>query len=266
MTGVAGAGSISACRFGIQAPAEQPATEGPRFGSGLVHATGARPPQGTPSEQNMLGFLKAIFGRAGSSGLRVEAYWCESPITLPRRVKTPLGGSVSVVTVCVDIDYAVENGCIIMRRVELSRGGGMMGSSTSLNVAASNRGEAWYATRICPDSTLLQAVQADLGFEDSRLRRIMIGKWRDANRGPLVHSIAEALNSRADPKEIASLVLRAGRGNSIEFTYTKPDGSSSLRRVSVQGISGKSLRARDHKDGEVKSFRLDRITGVRALR
>jgi predicted DNA-binding transcriptional regulator YafY len=93
----------------------------------------------------------------------------------------------------------------------------------------------------------------------------MIGKWRDANRGSFVRSLADGLNSQASSQEIASLVANAGRGNDIRFTYTKPDGGSSTRTVSVEGVFRSSLRARDHKDGTLKSFRIDRISNARVL-
>ena len=214
----------------------------------------------------MFGLLKALFGRSPSKALIVEAYWCESAIKLPTKVRTPLGGSVSVITVCVDIHYVVDQDRIDVRRIQLSRGGGgIMGSNSPMNVAAARRGEAWYATSICPESALMEAVQRDLATEGARLRRIMMGKWRELNRGSLLRSLADALNSGAAPTEIATLISTAGRGNDIAFTYTKSDGIPKLRQVSVQGVSGASLRARDHGDGEVKSFRIDRISAARAL-
>jgi len=214
----------------------------------------------------MLRLLKSIFGRSSLKPLVVEAYWCEASIKLPSKVKTPLGGSVTVITACVDIQYIVEEDRITVQRVHLSRGGGgIMGSNSSVNVAASRRGEAWYATSICSESMLLDAVQRDLEVDGSRLRRIMMGKWRDSNRGSLVRSLADALNEGSESTTIASLISTAGRSNDIAFTYTKPDGTSTVRHVSVQGVSGSSLRARDQKDGEVKSFRLDRISKARPL-
>ena len=91
-------------------------------------------------------------------------------------------------------------------------------------------------------SALLQAVQRDLEADGSRLRRMMMGKWRDSNRRSLLRSLAEALNEGASSTEIASLISTSGRGNDIAFTYTKPDGTSTVRHVSVQGVSGASLR------------------------
>jgi predicted DNA-binding transcriptional regulator YafY len=77
--------------------------------------------------------------------------------------------------------------------------------------------------------------------------------------------LAEAINNHAAPSEIEGLVSATGRGCDVMFTYTKPDGISSVRKVTVQGVSGGSLRARDHADGQVKSFRIERISKARAL-
>ena len=90
-----------------------------------------------------------------------------------------------------------------------------------------------------------------------------MGKWRDDNRDSLVQSLAAALNSQASPDQIAQLISTAGRGNDIVFTYTKPERGSETRRVSVQGVSGNSICARDHKDGKLKNFRIDRISNHR---
>ncbi len=212
----------------------------------------------------MLGLLKRLFSGRGSNQLVVDAYWCESSVRLPAKVRTPGGSNISVVNVCVDIQYSIDHGNIILQRVQLSRGGGRIsGSSTSINVASNRTGEAWFASNICHESQLVDAVQKDLSAKDSRLRRIMMGKWRDVNRESLVQSLADALNSQASPNQIAQLISTAGRGNDIVFTYTKPKGGSETRRVSVQGVSGNSIRARDHKDGKVKNFRIDRISNAR---
>jgi len=78
-----------------------------------------------------------------------------------------------------------------------------------------------------------------------------------------VKSLVDALNSQATPEQIESLIAIAGRDNEITFTYTKSNGASETRHVSVLGVSGISLHARDHRDDKVKRFRLDRITNAR---
>jgi hypothetical protein len=212
----------------------------------------------------MLKLLRRLIGGRNSNAFVVDAYWCESSVKLPAKLRTPCGSNVTVVNVCVDIHYTVDHGSITLRRVHLSRGGGrIMGSNAPINVAAERTGEAWIASSVCSESQLVDAVQRDLSGDDSRLRRIMMGKWRERNRDGLVKSLADALNAQASPDEIAQLISNAGRGNDIVFTYTKPKGGSDTRRVSVQGVSGNSIRARDHKDGNVKNFRIDRITNAR---
>ena len=212
----------------------------------------------------MLGLLKRLFASSGSNQLVVRAYWCGSSVRLSPKVRTPGGSNVTVVNVCVDIHYSVHHGNITLHRVQLSRGGGrIVASNTPINVAAKRTGEAWFASSICPNSQLVDVVQNDLSTSDSGLRRIMMGQWRDLNRDGLAKSLADAINAQVSPDEIAQLISNAGRGNDIVFIYTKPRGGSETRRVSVQGVSGNSIRARDQKDGRVKNFRIDRITNAR---
>jgi hypothetical protein len=213
----------------------------------------------------MLRLLKRLFGGGAPKQLVLEAYWCESSVRLPAKVATPGGSNVSVVNVCVDIHYAMNEGNIILRRVQLSRGGGRIsGADKPINVASERTGEGWFASTVCSDSLLVDAVQQDISRQDSRLRGLMIGKWRDLNRDALVQSLADALNSQAPPDEIAKCISTGGRGNDIIFTYTKPEGGSDIRTVTVQGVSGNSIRAHDHKDGKLKSFRVDRISNARS--
>ncbi len=173
----------------------------------------------------------------GGGKLLIEAYWCETPVKLSRKLKTPLGSSISVINVCLDIQYNVDQGQIVLQRVQLSRGGGRIGGSNSaINVASDRTGEAWFESNIGNDSELAEVVTKDLSASDSRLRKIMIGKWRDANRDVLVGSLTDALNAHAAPDEIAQLISNAGRGNDIVFTYTKPDGQSETRPAHIKGI------------------------------
>jgi hypothetical protein len=212
----------------------------------------------------MLGLFTFLFGRSDLKPLVVEGYWCDSTIRLPRKIKTPSGGSVTVVTVCVDVRYIIREGIISVLGVRLGRGGPIMGSSLVVNVSGV-RGEAFYTPSIRDESLLVDAVQRDLALSGSSLRRIMVGKWRAERGGSLVRSLADALNDHATASQIANLLAVAGQGSDVTFLYTKPDGSSRPRKVSIVGVSGNSLRARDQADGIVKSFRLDRISEARSL-
>ncbi len=111
--------------------------------------------------------------RAKPSPCTIEGWWCETAIRLPKPVKTPLGGRVTSVTVCVDVRYEVQNGDIIIHGVSLA-----MPKDGSFNVAAERRGEAWLAARICDDSELLEVVRREL-YDGSRLRKVMLGQKRD---------------------------------------------------------------------------------------
>jgi hypothetical protein len=193
-----------------------------------------------------------------------EGYWCVSTVKLPAKVKTPLGSSISVIQVCVDIDYSVQEGDVTLHRVWLSRGGGTIsGSSISMNVAAARIGEGWLASNLCDESLLVQAVDKDLKRNDFQLRKMMIAKWRGQNRDSFTRSLADALNAHASVGEIRTLLATNGQGQAIVFRYTKPKGESEIRRVTIEGISGESIRALDHKDNAFKNFRIDRISEAR---
>jgi hypothetical protein len=212
----------------------------------------------------MLRILKRLFASGSSNQLDVDAYWCESSVKLPGKVQTPGGSNITVVNVCIDIQYSIERGNIKVQRVQLSRGGGhIFGSSTSINVASERTGEAWFASSICSESQLAEAVTKDLSADDSQLRKIMMAQWRELNRDALVESLADSLNAQATPDEIGQLISTADRGNDIVFAYTKPKSGSETRHVSVQGVFGNSIRARDYKDDKVKNFRIDRISEAR---
>lgn len=125
----------------------------------------------------MLGFLKRFLASVSQPRLVVRGYWCDTLVRLPVKIRTPLGGTVSVLRVCVDVYYHIVSGQeIVVDRVRLSR------SVSDWNVAADRRGEAWYAPSLSPEWCLEEAVRKDLSRKDARLRKIMFGKWRDANR------------------------------------------------------------------------------------
>jgi hypothetical protein len=212
----------------------------------------------------MLRILKRLFASRSNDRLTFDGYWCTSTVKLPDKVKTPLGSSVSVIQVCVDIDYSVQDGNVTLHRVWLSRRGGTIsGSSVSMNVAAARIGEGWLASNICAESLLVQAVDKDLKRSDSQLQKMMIATWRNQNRNSFAKSLADALNAHASAKEIESLLANNGRGHAIVFRYTKPKGESEIRRVTIEGVSGESIRALDHKDNAFKNFRIDRISDAR---
>jgi hypothetical protein len=209
----------------------------------------------------MFGFFKRLFAGSTPGRLTVEDYWCDTTIKLSGSVQTPLGSRVTVVKICVDIHYSVAGEQITLHRVRMARDGGtIVGSNTSINVASDRTGEAWYTSQLCDEQYLVEAVENDLAQTGSRIHRIMTGKWREQNRGMLVKTLIDALNSQVSPQEIAGLIGDAGSGNEIIFVYSKPDGTFSTRHVTVYGVSGDAIRARDHKDDKVKSFRIDRIT------
>jgi len=152
----------------------------------LIFGISALRHRGRQENRRVLPTLARVAKSRGftTTDLVIEAYWCKTAIKLPTKLQTPLGGNVTMITVCVDIHFVVEGDNIALRRVQLSGAGGIMGSGSPVNVAARRRGEAWYATGICPESTLKEVVESDLASEKSPLRRMMLAKRRDANRPP----------------------------------------------------------------------------------
>jgi hypothetical protein len=210
----------------------------------------------------MLGLLRGLLGGHADRPLVIEGYWCESSVKLREKVRTPLGSTISVATVCVDISYSLKDGSPVVHRAILSRSGGRLGDG-SINVAAERTGEAWYASAVCSESLLLEVVEKDLAMRGSRLRKLMLAAWPEANAGTNTTSLVDALNSGATANEIARIIADGARGTEIVFGYSKPGCPLENRHVLVQGVSGESLRAEDHKDSKTKNFRLDRISNVR---
>jgi hypothetical protein len=201
-----------------------------------------------------------------SKRLTVDAYWCTETIRLPTKIRTPSGGHVSIVSVCVDISYTISDEKIKVRSVCMSRKGGtLMGSKTRINIAASRTGEAWYATSVCTKSYLLDVVDRELAIHNSGLNRMIFGKFRAENRTKSLNQLVSALNSKAKPEEISRLVTACGGGQKLSFLYTKENLQAERRRVTLTGFSGNSIRATDEKDGMSKNFRTDRISAVKKI-
>lgn len=189
----------------------------------------------------------------------IERWWCGTSIKLPKPIRTPLGSRVTLVKVCVDVCYEVQDGDIILHGVSLARPK-ENDSFNDANVAAERTGEAWIAVGLFDDSELLEVVRREL-YYGSPLRRVMFGKWYSLHRDYYAQSLVNHLNEgNQSPQKIAKQLRAAGRGTEITFTYTKPDGSAEVRHVSIRGVSGRFLYAIDHKDNMFKSFQIDRIT------
>lgn len=215
----------------------------------------------------MFGWLKSLVDKSSEPRLVVEGCRLDTSIKLSHPITTPGGSRVTLISFCVNVHYSMDNqGNPVIHRVQLWHPDGSVSDVLArCNVFATHKGEAWYASSFQPESALMLAVEAELALKDSWLRRMMMGRWRAENRGELAQSIAESLNNRSEPEPISKLIATAGRGKEISFTYTKTDGIYRTRQVSVVGVSGNLLRARDLEDGEFKSFRIDRISNARAL-
>ena len=169
----------------------------------------------------MFGMLKRLFGPAGSKPLELKSYSCLfSSIKLPWKVKTPGGSRVSVISPCVDIRFSILHGEIVLHRVRLSRGGTtILGSSKPLNVSSTRTGEAWYTSRLCPESQLVEAVQRELTLSKSPLRRFMLEEWRAEYPQDLVPF---------DPPTEKQLRYAKKLGIAVTTTMSKDDVSAAI--------------------------------------
>ncbi len=197
----------------------------------------------------------------------VEGYHLDTSVKLSRPVRTPGGSRVTLVSFCVNVHYSMDRvGNPAVHRVELWHPSKEITEPLGrCNVFATHKGEAWYCTSVEPREALAIAVEAELALENSGLRRIIFGRWRAEVRDALAQSVAGLLNSGSPSESIGELLAAGKTGCKLAFVYTKPDGSSRTRRVSVTSVAGKLLRANDLEDGEFKSFRIDRISNACAL-
>lgn len=131
----------------------------------------------------MYGFLRKLFSlppfldqfwHRGANRLKIVGFWCDTTIRLPQKLKTPCGSRVFVISVCLDVDYWIEDGHLIIRKAKLCQNG-------DNNIIASNTGEAMRARQISPNALLVEVVQHEWEAKGSTLRRIMLAKWREAN-------------------------------------------------------------------------------------
>ncbi len=84
-----------------------------------------------------------------------------------------------------------------------------------------------------------------------------------SERGITVQTLADGLNVGLPAEQIDELIATSEQPNELYFTYQKSDGTFSARHVTVERLTGKSIRGMDHKDGKTKNFRIDRITEAR---
>jgi len=215
----------------------------------------------------MFGWLKSLTDKSAEPLLVVEGYRLETTVKLAHPIRTPGGSRVTLVSFCVNVHYSMdEGGTPVIRRVQLWQPDeNITGVLARCNVFATYKGEAWHSVSCEPESLLNLAVQAELALQDSRLRRIMVGRWRAQNHGKHAQSIVDSLNNRGDPEQLAKLINATGYGKEIAFTYAKSDGTSRTRKVSVIDVTGHWLRAQDLEDSEFKTFRLDQISNARVL-
>jgi hypothetical protein len=123
----------------------------------------------------MFGFLKRAFSSTGESSY-IEGFHLDTAVKLPQKIETPGGSKIAVILPMVDVWYSIDGQTIKVRKVRLSKAGGMLGH-LRMNMA-SKRGEAFYAQGVCGESALREAVEKELVKDNSGLKRKMFGKWK----------------------------------------------------------------------------------------
>lgn len=211
----------------------------------------------------MFKYLKSIFTSTSDEWCCVEGYWCESNLRLHDKVETPLGSRVTIVNVCVDVYFNLEGEDVSIGKVQMSRvGGTISGSTKAINVASTRTGEAWFSSYMCSERQLIEIVKRDLDAKNSNLRKIMFRVKRNSNPDLYTSEAIEALNASEPVEVIEKLIPQVSGGLDVSFIYTKSDGTSNSREVTIFGTSGNSVRGRDHRDGKSKLFRIDRMKHV----
>jgi hypothetical protein len=201
---------------------------------------------------------------AGGEALRVEGFWLSRPVKLPHPITTPLRSRVTLVRPCIDVDYRVTDGQIIVGSVRMARdGGAIMGSNVRINITAERTGEAFYVGALSPHSLLTDYVREDLQDVRGPLRRKMFGKWRHECPAEVAPALIDALNDQGSVEQIRQLIGNVGVRGAVEFTYNSPKRGAEERVVTVHSVQGAAIQATDHKDGMTKTFRMDRISNVR---
>lgn len=210
----------------------------------------------------MFEFLERLMSGGGDS-FSIEGYDIRSPIKLPKPVRTPLGGRVSVVRPLVDIVYRITDGKIVLLRVAMSaKGGTISGSTTRLNIIADKTGEAFYVPTIEPESLLYDHVIKDIDEPRSYLRSHMFGTaGLDAPRTWSVPRV-DAVEDGPTSSLVSQLVGLAGADGLLAFIYDSPRRGPEPRVVTVQKFDNDCVYAIDHKDGTRKKFLLSRITNA----
>ena len=211
----------------------------------------------------MFEFLRTWLPDRGNT-LRIEAYEFSKPIKLPKPVRTGFMRRVTVVYPIVDIDYCIKKGTIEVHDVRMAQAGTtILGSSFRFNIISWRGGEAFYVRTLSPSSLLMQRVLEDASMPRSYLRRIMYEKWRRECPLEVRPALVDALNQRLSADEVRHLIGNEGVFGDVAFSYDSPQRGIEDRVVTVHSVQGESIQATDHKDGNAKTFRIDRISNAR---
>lgn len=97
----------------------------------------------------------------------LRGFWLDTEIKLGSKFKTPGGSQVTVLRVCVDIDYRREGFAIQILNVRMA--------NEEINASSEVTGEAFRIAKLDSQLALVEAANTDLHDEESNLRRCILG-------------------------------------------------------------------------------------------
>ena len=110
----------------------------------------------------------------------IRGYQCANTISFTPPLRTPGGSRITVVRLCLDVEFAVEANRIAVYRVALSQipGEGLDGC----NMSSPRTGEAWHGNWIGPEAPLAQLLRLEL-LIDNAIGGMMLQLWRETHPG-----------------------------------------------------------------------------------
>ncbi|MFO1008007.1 MAG: hypothetical protein U0929_18760 [Planctomycetaceae bacterium] len=196
-------------------------------------------------------------------------------LKLPRPCKTPRGNSVKVVVVCLDVEYEIVDGRIVLIRASLAKtpvdcrrcyhparsSVGFFG-----NVYSPYTGEEWYANELdlYPEYKLLQAlIKEQCSKRGYELRNKLLEEWPMKDRQSAARDFIDAINLQL-PIDLVGEMIQESESRRVRLNYVKSSEVLSRRDVTIHGVNPARnfILLTDHKDGVNKNFFLEKVTDV----
>lgn len=116
----------------------------------------------------------------------LEGYWLEPQIKLGKAIKTPMGSNVTLLEVCVDVDYKRSGTAIELVKIRLAKNGA--------NARSVMKREGFRISEIENPAALVEAAHRDLyeGYKPLR-NRILGHSYRNGSKSPGASKIMSAI-------------------------------------------------------------------------